>query len=71
MNEKDKIYKTFDEWKAEGFCIIKGSKSTKRSGQNIPLFSQDQVTRNKFPIKSYDQRYDNDQDPLDDPTYYY
>lgn len=36
-------YKTFDNWKASGYYIIKGSKSEKRNKEGKCLFSEKQV----------------------------
>ena len=35
--------KTFDEWKAAGFWIRKGEKSTGRNKEGKPTFTRDQV----------------------------
>ena len=37
------MYATFDEWVAQGYYIIKGSKSTLRDPEGRSLFSRDQV----------------------------
>lgn len=39
---------TFDEWKAAGYWVTKGSKSRSRNSKNVPIFGLDQVfTRDK------------------------
>lgn len=37
---------TFDEWKAAGYWVIKGSKSRSRNSKNVPIFGLDQVWTN-------------------------
>lgn len=44
--------KTFKEWKAEGYHVMKGQKSTGRNTQGEATFSQKQVERNS-PTPAY------------------
>lgn len=37
------MFKTFDDWSAEGYTINKGSKGTKKNG--VWMFSDDQVSK--------------------------
>ena len=37
---------TYDEWKALGFHVLKGQKSTERNAEQVPLFSLEQVEKN-------------------------
>ena len=37
---------TFDEWKAAGYRVVKGSKSRSRNSKNVPIFGLDQVWTN-------------------------
>lgn len=39
-------YRTFDEWKAAGFHVIKGQKSHKRNERGQAVFSLSQVSQN-------------------------
>lgn len=45
MSKLKLIYHTFDYWSKNGYLIIKGSKSTKRNKNNIPLFSSNQIKK--------------------------
>lgn len=38
------IYRTFAEWKLQGFAVISGEKYYKRNEWNECLFSEEQVT---------------------------
>lgn len=49
------IYRTYNEWKAQRYHVMKGQKSHKRNDKGQALFSQDQVELNE----------DWDLDPLD------
>jgi hypothetical protein len=37
------IYHTFDEWKDQGWIVMKGEKSHKQNSEGIAIFSKDQV----------------------------
>jgi hypothetical protein len=41
-------YLTFDQWKAKGYHVKKGSKHVKRGYNNAPLFSSEQVEPNVY-----------------------
>ena len=38
------VWKTYDEWKTEGYHVNRGEKSTERDVFNKPLFSRMQVS---------------------------
>lgn len=69
-------FKTFEEWKAAGFHVVKGEKSHHRNESGQALFSSKQVERNRqrryaYPDKTYgfdwdeEQQRDHDQWDLD------
>lgn len=47
---------SFDEWKARGYMINKGSKSVGRSPSGTPLFAREQVSKKprRFIAEAYD-----------------
>jgi N-terminal domain of anti-restriction factor ArdC len=47
----DLVYKTYDEWKKEGYHVVKGSKAVYI--ENQPMFSQFQVTERNFLYDEY------------------
>lgn len=58
---------TWDEWKVEGYRVLKGEKATIKNG--IPMFSERQVVRiEQQPRKTYATKswiYDDDWNELD------
>ncbi len=46
-------YRTFSDWQADGYRIIKGMKSAKRDEAGAPLFNEHQVTRRRSVGRSY------------------
>lgn len=52
------LLKTYDEWKALGFHVLKGQKSTQRNSERVPLFSLTQVEKNKPRAMRYQDRPD-------------
>lgn len=47
---------TFDEWKARGFHVNKGEKSTSRNADGVCVFTRQQVSENtkKYTLREYD-----------------
>lgn len=50
-------YKGYNEWKAEGYQVRKGSRMCYRDERGVPMFSQDQVDAIEDP-GDYDYEYD-------------
>lgn len=50
-----KSFKTFDEWKAMGYHVIKGQKAAGRNAEGKATFSRAQVEANNWNPGDYDQ----------------
>ena len=68
-------YRTFNEWSSDGYRIDKGSKSSRKSKDGTPLFSEDQVTFMYWPRKyakgrvEFDDEYERELDSYFMPDY--
>lgn len=52
-------YFTFKEWRAQGYHVKKGEKSTKRDDKGNALFSSKQVAQS---LQEYDDQYEKERD---------
>ena len=41
MNNKE--WRTYQQWKDDGYYVMEGERSSKRTKTGVPLFSEDQV----------------------------
>lgn len=55
-------FKTWDEWKEEGYFIRYGEKSTKRNEKGVALFSEEQVVFDDNFLDDYSEMYPDEQD---------
>jgi len=55
--------RTFDQWKAAGYYINKGERSSSRNNNREPLFTVDQVQASVCIGQRNRRRCDYDQDP--------
>jgi hypothetical protein len=55
------LLKTYDEWKKEGFHVIKGQKASARNAKGEAVFDTSQVKKYMY-SSSVDEDYDRDID---------
>ena len=61
--------KTYEQWKAEGYHVLKGMKSRNKNSEGVALFTYMQVERNKSRY-CYGNLEDDMDDNLEDDPYY-
>ena len=51
-------YKTYEQWKKEGYFVMKGEKSHKRNKKGVAVFSEEQIDCVLDDIDCYDDSGD-------------
>lgn len=63
------VYKTYKDWVADGYQVVKGAKSVKKNAEGVALFSDKQVSemgKKKYRSDDYDDEYEHDRDDFYD-----
>lgn len=65
-------WKTYDDWKSDGFQVLKGSKAARWNNEGTGLFSEKQVDRVQHKYSGWnadpmEYLYNEEEDPFGDP----